>query len=100
MAIQTGAGFSKNGVQLKAGAWYLAKLDSDSNFSPWHCQTAFNSDDKPKLLRRPSSLTWDSVNKKFIRHSPSPYDFDYAFYVERELTESEVAKMYKITIPA
>jgi hypothetical protein len=91
-------GFSKNGVQLKANSWYLAKRDSDSDLFPWHCQMAFRSDDKPKLLRHPSSLSWDVENKKLIRHSPSPYDFDYNFYVEKELTELEVAKMYGMNI--
>ncbi len=78
----------------------MAKREGASEFFAWHCQTAFRSDDKPKLLRSPARLTWDAEKKELVRHSPSPYDFDYAFHVERELTVGEVAKMYNLTIPA
>lgn len=90
-------GFSKNGVKLKAGSWYLAKRDRDPELWAWHCQYAFNSDRCPKLLRSPSRLSWDAESKKLDRHSPSPYSYDCDFYVERELTESEVAEMYKVS---
>lgn len=98
MSTQIEVGFSKNGVRLRSGTWYFAKRDKDNDFDAWYCQNAFRSDDRPKLLRHPWSLTWDDENKNFIRNSPSPYDFDYDFYVERELSELEVAAIYGINV--